>query len=114
MTKEKSNEMKVHDEKIQESITTKTIVLPLASNIDNAKMNFSEKVCQFFLRGSCQRENCEFKHEKPEKSSYMKDPDKETVNKQLINTVRTTDHTARKVAKVDKEITKENVTIAKN
>ena len=81
MTKEKSNEMKVHDEKIQESITTKTIVLPLnldqkASNIDNAKMNFSEKVCQFFLRGSCQRENCEFKHKISSKLSDMIDPEK--------------------------------------
>jgi hypothetical protein len=25
----------------------------------------SDRVCQFFLRGRCQRENCEFKHEKP-------------------------------------------------
>ena len=40
-------------------------------------MNMSDRVCQFFLRGRCQRENCEFKHEKPEKSSDMKDPEKE-------------------------------------
>ena len=25
----------------------------------------SDRVCQFFLRGRCQRDNCEFKHEKP-------------------------------------------------
>ena len=37
----------------------------------------SDRVCQFFLRGRCQRENCEFKHEKPEKSSDMKDSEKE-------------------------------------
>ena len=41
-------------------------------------MNMSDRVCQFFLRGRCQLENCVFKHEKPEKSSDM-----ETVNKQL-------------------------------
>ena len=29
----------------------------------------SERVCQFYIRGRCQRENCEFKHEKPEKSA---------------------------------------------
>ena len=27
----------------------------------------SERVCQFFIRGRCQRETCEFKHELPEK-----------------------------------------------
>ena len=41
------------------------------------KMNMSDRVCQFFLRGRCQRENCEFKHEKPEKTSDMKDSEKE-------------------------------------
>ena len=25
----------------------------------------SDRVCQFFLRGRCQRDNCEFKHEMP-------------------------------------------------
>ena len=29
----------------------------------------SERVCQFYIRGRCQRENCEFKHEMPEKST---------------------------------------------
>jgi len=29
----------------------------------------SERVCQFYIRGRCQREKCEFKHEKPEKSA---------------------------------------------
>lgn len=24
-----------------------------------------EQVCQFFIRGRCQKEDCEFKHEKP-------------------------------------------------
>ena len=33
-------------------------------------MNMSDRVCQFFLRGRCQMENCEFKHEK---SSDMED-----------------------------------------
>ena len=30
-------------------------------------------VCQFFIRGRCQRENCEFKHEKPVASKTNQD-----------------------------------------
>ncbi len=26
--------------------------------------SMSDRVCQFFLRGRCQRENCEFRHDK--------------------------------------------------
>ena len=38
----------------------------------------SDRVCQFFLRGRCLLgESCEFKHEKPEKSSDMKEQEKE-------------------------------------
>ena len=82
MEKAKCIEMKVHNEKIQESTTSKTIVLPLnlennSSNIDNSKMDLSDRVCQFFQRGRCGLENCEFKHEKPAKSSDMKNPEKE-------------------------------------
>ena len=40
-------------------------------------MDLSDRVCQFYLRGRCQRENCEFKHCKPEKSSDMKEQEKE-------------------------------------
>ena len=36
-------------------------------------------ICQFFLRGRCQRENCEFKHQKPEKS--ITEPVKKPVEK---------------------------------
>ena len=116
MTKEKSNEMKVHDEKIQESITTKTIVLPLnldqkASNIDNAKMNFSEKVCQFFLRGSCQRENCEFKHETSSKLSDMIDKDEvkdDSKNSKRANEENTSKSSVTKHKKVKYDIDESN------
>ena len=33
----------------------------------------SERVCQFFIRGRCQRENCEFKHVKPVAASGSSD-----------------------------------------
>ena len=89
MEKAKCIEMKVHNEKIQESTTSKTIVLPLnlensSSNIDDSKMDLSERVCQFFQRGRCGLENCEFKHEKPAKSSDMKNPGKENDDNEII------------------------------
>ena len=37
----------------------------------SAVLNSAERICQFYLRGRCQRENCDFKHD-PEKLAAAK------------------------------------------
>ena len=37
----------------------------------SAILNSAERICQFYLRGRCQRENCDFKHD-PEKLKAAK------------------------------------------
>ena len=37
----------------------------------SAILNSAERICQFYLRGRCQRENCDFKHD-PEKLAAAK------------------------------------------
>ena len=37
----------------------------------SAVLNSAERICQFYLRGRCQRENCDFKHD-PEKLKAAK------------------------------------------
>ena len=89
MEKAKCIEMKVHNEIIQESTIPKIIALPLKlensdSNSDDTKMDLSERVCHFFQRGGCRLENCEFKHEKPEKSLDMNNQEKENDDNETI------------------------------
>ena len=89
MEKAKCIEMKVHNEIIQESTIPKTIAFPLNlensdSNSDDTKMDLSERVCHFFQRGRCRLENCEFKHEKPEKSLDMNNQEKENDDNETI------------------------------
>ena len=38
------------------------IIVKFVFSSSNPKSRMSERVCQFFLRGRCQREKCEFRH----------------------------------------------------
>ena len=41
------------------------------SSSTSAMLGSAERICQFYLRGRCQRENCDFKHD-PEKLKAAK------------------------------------------
>lgn len=59
----------------------------------------SERACQFYIRGRCQKEqeDCEFKHEKPEKMAMSAEAEKQEENDKSVEEVPATEAVAKKV-----------------